>query len=331
MSGSAFCKTWALVPRDYTHKFANNLARSIGWNGKAGDDKDMLNFLEDAPAFEIMEAHTTLVSNHDIFSNHIMNAFAPVIEPYTSANCLIFKDPVEMAREAWSNDIDLIFTGTSLEGSVCGALRTEVAYYYLQNSAYFAPLRMLNIQHTDPIAEEYGERIKNLYFEEGQQPSPENRYQYLQYQSDAIIWHGMYRSIQSRIEFSQRNTYVLRFHVNGTLNLFKRVWKCEEYNDAGHGDDLFYLFKTIHLDSPSRDSKEFAAIEKMIGMLTSFAVNGDPNCKEIEPIKFNPQTDADNLMCIQITEDDVTEIELPELTKLKVWNSVYNDHDVPLY
>lgn len=331
MSGTSFAKRWAVIPRELSRKFTDDLARKLGWTGRFGDEKDLLEFLEGCSIHEVMEAHDTVVSNEDDFAKGSCNAFIPIIEPYKSSNCLIDRDPIEMAKDAWSKDIDIMFSITALEGSVRAFAKEEVAYYYLQDPAYFAPLADLNIQHTDPIAQEYGERIKHIYYKEHEKPCTENQYPYLLYQSDSMLLHPIYRTILSRLKYSNEKTFLLRFDANGTHNLFKRVFKCSKYNVAVHGDDIFYLFKSEFLGVPPDDSKELSVIQKMVGMYTSFAITGDPNCEEINPVKIHPQTDADELKCLQITEDDVSEIDLPEMPRLKVWSSVYDDHDVPLY
>ena len=331
MSGTSFGKRWAIVPREFSRRFTDDLGRKLGWTGQLGDEKDLLEYLEGCPTFEIMEAHDQLVSNEDDFASGICSPFVPIIESYKSEDCLIDRDPIEMARDAWSNNIDIIFSITALEGAIRASAKEEVAYYYLQDSAYFAPLADLNIQHTDPIAQEYGERIKHIYYKEHEKPCIEYQYPYLLYQSDSMLLHPIYCTIQSRLKYSKGKTYVLRFDANGTHNLCKRMFKCTKYNVAAHGDDMNYLFKSEFLGVPPEDSREIVVIQKMVGMYTSFATTGDPNCEEIEPAKFDPQTDADELRCLQITEDDVAEIELPELHRLKVWGSVFSDHDVPLY
>lgn len=330
MSGSAFAKKWAILPNNYSKKFTELFARKLGYQGEINSES-FVNFLEDVPAFEMMEAHNGVVTNDDQFENGIWNIFAPLIEPYVSANCVIPKSPIEMARNAWSNSIDVIFSATSLEGILFANNKEELACYYLQNTACFAPLVELNLQPTDPIAAEYGERIQKLYYKNNEKPSVDNMYPYLEYISDAMFWHDIYRSIQSRMAYSKEKTYLLRFHVNGSENLFRKTFKCDHYKEACHADDLTYIFKSSFLDLPAKDSKEMAVINKMVGMLTSFAITGSPNCPEIAPAEFIPQTSAESLKCIQITENDVTEISLPELSRLKVWDSVYNDHDVPLF
>lgn len=113
--------------------------------------------------------------------------------------------------------------------------------------------------------------------------------------------------------------------------MYKALKKIDKYRGACHADDLFYIFTTHYHEPPKLNSKEFKTIERMVGIFTSFAIAGDPNCKEISHLKINPCDEANAFRCINITENDVTEIEYPELSKLKAWDSVYEELQVPIY
>lgn len=116
--------------------------------------------------------------------------------------------------------------------------------------------------------------------------------------------------------------------------MFKALKKAQKYKGACHADDLFYLFTTNYHKPPVLNSKEFNTIQKMVGIFTSFAAsnpNCELNCEEISDLKINPYGEANSFKCINITETNVTEIELPEINRLKVWDSVYDEHQVPMY
>lgn len=176
MSGSAFNKTWSLTVRDNQ---AERLARKLGWKGKAGDESGILDFLEDVPAFDLDEASYKIHSDEELFGYGILVPFGPVIEPYMTDICIVSKEPLEMAREAWTNKIDVIVMGTSFEGLLRAFDREEKAAYFLQNPSYFAPLLDLKLKPEEEKAVEFGVRIKKLYYQDGQKPSVENQEQYL--------------------------------------------------------------------------------------------------------------------------------------------------------
>lgn len=326
MSGTAFCKQWGMIPRSRCRTIVENLGRKLGWKGNLGDEKNLLEFLEEVPAYDIINASKNVLSKEDFFVNQMMFPFTPVIEPYLSKNCMIPKDPVEMAKTSWSNEIDILFTGTSFEGIIRGIVNVKAAVAYLnKNPACFVPLLDLNLKSTDPIARELGIRLKNLYFPTGIESPEENREAYLRFSSEFLFWHAIYRGILSRIKHAKGSTYLLRFDVNGELNFVKQMNNCKQYKGAAHADDLFHLFKTIVADVPDKDSKEFKVIDRMVDIFTSFAKDGNPNADKIESIRFTPLNDSNSLRCVQINENGVSEILLPELEKLKVWDSVYED------
>lgn len=113
--------------------------------------------------------------------------------------------------------------------------------------------------------------------------------------------------------------------------MFKALKESSKYRGASHADDLFYLFTTVYHEPPISGSKEGETIKKIVGIFTSFAIEGDPNCQEIAPVKIIAQNGNSPLKCVNITENGVAEILLPEEENLKVWNSIYEAHNVPLY
>lgn len=113
--------------------------------------------------------------------------------------------------------------------------------------------------------------------------------------------------------------------------MFKALKNSCQYKGACHADDIFYLFTTAYHEPPTMDSKDFKTIQRMVGMFTSFAIEGTLNCQEVEHLKINAYDGSSPMKCININRDDVTVIPLPEEENLKVWDSIYESHHVPLY
>ncbi|KAJ6649742.1 Esterase B1 [Pseudolycoriella hygida] len=328
MSGSAFNRTWSFTSRN---KQAQRLAQILGWKGDPQNESEILEFLETIPAFELDNASKQLMSAEEQYGLGIIVPFAPVIEPYETPTCIISKEPIGMAREAWSNSIDVIVMGTSFEGLLRAFVEEEKAYSFLTNPSYFAPLNDLHLQPEDIRATEFGTKIKDLYYGHGSHPSTENQEQYLKFSSDFHFWHGLHRLVLSRTKFSSGNTYLLRFDVDAELNMFKALKKAQKYRGACHADDLFYLFTTNYHAPPAFHSREFQTIQRMVGIFTSFAITGNPNCEQTSNCKIVPCGEFGSQKCFNITENNITEIELPEINRLKVWDSVYDELRVPLY
>jgi carboxylesterase type B len=176
MSGSSFNKTWSLVPRINQ---AERLAKSLGWKGQHKDEKAILDFLENIPAFELDDASKKLLTDEEQFGEHMLVPFGPMIEPYDSDNCIFSKEPIEMARETWTNEIDLIVMGCSFEGILRAFIEEEKVVKFLQNPSYFAPLLELRLKASDENARMIGTKIKNLFYDDGEEVTVENIEKYL--------------------------------------------------------------------------------------------------------------------------------------------------------
>lgn len=113
--------------------------------------------------------------------------------------------------------------------------------------------------------------------------------------------------------------------------MFKALKNAQMYRGACHADDLFYLFTTNYHTPPPLNSREFKTIQRMVGIFTSFAITGNPNCAEVSNLKIRPCGESDALKCVNISENNVTEMELPEINRLKVWDSVYDELQVPKF
>lgn len=113
--------------------------------------------------------------------------------------------------------------------------------------------------------------------------------------------------------------------------MFKAMKKAQMIKGACHADDLFYLFTTDYHEPPADGTKEFETIRKIVGIFTSFAISGDPNAEEVGHLRICPFEVAEEWKCISINENEVVEIPLPIMRNIRVWNSVYEDNNSPLF
>ena len=160
MSGSAFCKPWSVIP---SREWPLNLAKCLGYSGRA-NDKDILEFLEKPDGMAIVQAAKKVLTFEEEIGQHILYAFGPVVEPFKSANCFIPEDPILMARNAWSNEVDLMIGATSNEGILRANSEAEKISELLQNVNYFAPSIELGIDSKSDKAKDYGKKIMELYY-----------------------------------------------------------------------------------------------------------------------------------------------------------------------
>jgi carboxylesterase type B len=119
-------------------------------------------------------------------------------------------------------------------------------------------------------------------------------------------------------------TYLYRFDVDMELNFVKKLARIDQFPGAVHGDDLGYLFAS-HLGlckKPEIDSAEFKIINQMIDLWYNFAATGDPNHDDTE---WEPLKSFNDLMCYNIANDGSKMIELPEISRLKMWNRMFDE------
>jgi carboxylesterase type B len=160
MSGVAFNKPWACIPN---RNWAARLAKELGWNG-CGDDTAILEFLEEQDAFAFNKHLMTLATDVESLGEHILGAFQPCIEPYITETCIVPKEPVLIARDAWSNSIPCMIGGTSFEGLLRANYLQENVVNVMQNINYFAPLTELGLNVNSEKAAKYGKIIKEVYY-----------------------------------------------------------------------------------------------------------------------------------------------------------------------
>ena len=263
-----------------------------------------------------------------------MFTIGPCIEPYVSENCFIPKQPVEMARTAWSNEYDCMIGGTSNEGIGMGLDKERVQEMArsFENINYLAPSIDLGLDPDDPKAADYGKILKQVYYG-CLTPSKTNLDAYFYYMNDHLFWHGIQRVVLSRAAASKKGkTYLYRFDIITDLNHLRKVGKNEDYPGSEHMADVFHLFTGDFAPLPAIESKEFENVKKTVAIWTNFAITGDPNCSEIGDDKWLPVESTNlPLKCLNIGTDNCKFIDLPETERLGVWNSIFKQAGVDLY
>jgi cholinesterase len=240
-----------------------------------------------------------------------------------------------MAREAWSNStVDCMIGGVSNEGLLMGfsfeVLKDFGPLEMLQDPKYFAPLLETGLDADDPRSVEFGRLLKQTYYG-CTQPSKTNLDGYFYFAGDYFFWHGIQRAIQIRASRSSAKTFVYRYDVLTKMNFLKSMMKCENYPGTEHGADFCYLFKGTFIDPPAIDSIEFENVKKTVDIFTSFAINGDPNCRSLEEVWHPVETAELPLKAMNIGTDKCEFIDLPESERLAVWNKIFEEAGVELF
>jgi carboxylesterase type B len=98
---------------------------------------------------------------------------------------------------------------------------------------------------------------------------------------------------------------------------------------AIHADDILYYFKTYLKPAPAIESTEFQLIKIMVDIITSFAITGTPTISN--QLTWNPVNKTDEVpKLLNINNDSLSVIQLPEYSNIKVFNDVFKEAKVDL-
>ncbi|XP_036329456.1 esterase B1-like [Rhagoletis pomonella] len=316
MSGTVLCP-WALSP---VKELPKRLAQANGYTGD-GSVRSVLDYLQHLPAEELVRPY--LLTREENMDDCLF-AFGPVVEPYLTDNCIIPKQPHTLFANAWGNDIPLIISGTSFEGLLMFA-RIHMAPYLLhelnENHQHMLPLE-LKQKHDLDKQKELASKLRETHFAE-KELRMEHVLNYCEYASYKVFWHPILRTVKARLRHARAPTYLYRFDFDSPEFNHQRIGYCgKEVRGVSHVDDHSYLFYGNFAWKLDKDTPEFRTIQRKIDIWTSFAANSDPSCEKLGESKWMPLQSDGKLHCLNVGEH-LEVIELPEMHKLQVWDSLY--------
>lgn len=137
--------------------------------------------------------------------------------------------------------------------------------------------------------------------------------------------HGIHRSILSRLHYSTAKTFLVYFNmVSDTFNHVKIRHKAVKQKGAAHGDELSYIFANEYGPMPSKESKEFKNIEKMVDFITGFAKEGSLYCDKISWNAIAKEDLPYNYKALHINDSKWKIEKLKEIVeRMPTWDSLY--------
>lgn len=72
---------------------------------------------------------------------------------------------------------------------------------------------------------------------------------------------------------------------------------------------------------------EHKALQRMVGIWTKFAADGNPNAEIISPVKWEPLAVKQPPFKSFNISDQLEVIELPETKRMAFWDSIYKNSD----
>ncbi|XP_043655443.1 esterase B1 [Drosophila teissieri] len=315
MSGSML-SPWVNAPeRD---NIFCRLATSAGYQGPA-EEVSILEFLRNVNAEKLI-CHDFISPRDRCFG--FLNSFVPVV------GGLVRAPFPQLMKEAWSSEVPLLLGGTSFEGLVyypfCQLDNGYMLELLKHEPAMVLPhelYQLMSVEERNTAAEAL---VKFHYGPRG--ITKNNITQILDLFSYKLFWHGLHRVVLSRLSLAQAPTYLYRFDFDSPKLNLMRNQLCGDDIKRGvcHADDLGYIFHKQAQTKQPLDSPEFQTIQRMVGILTTFARTGDPNCPETGPDQWLPVSTKTPFKVLNIGQqvECVTQVEKDGL---EVWNGLYND------
>ncbi|KAH8335477.1 hypothetical protein KR074_002898, partial [Drosophila pseudoananassae] len=306
------------------------LAKHLGYEGE-NIDGQVLDYLS--------KADPNLLVSADFFTaaektKGFLLPFVPCVESYATKNAVLLGEPIDLHRTAWGNRIPIILGANSGEGlGVSTMLKKNPTQLkdYQSSPERVLPTTLRN--RCDPgKRRELGQQLLSHFCEvHGHQLTME-----LTHNLDSLFTHNMVHSmdrvIQSRLAFGKAPTYLYRFDFDSPdFNFYRIRFGGKEARGVGHVDELGYIFvipATFKLD---QSRPEFTAIRRMVAMWVSFAATSDPNADITKPlVQWSPVTRFGTRMLLNINED-LKFIPQPEYSKLKFYERLFLQAEVPLF
>lgn len=312
MSGCAL-NPWGFLDKNL--KFALRLSQKLGYKGPP-EDVEVFKFLNNHPLNEVAETTMSLLSiKEEISELGMWVPFVPTID-----HDFITKEPQELARDAWSNDIDIMIGGCADEGLFYSRnLKSEFFNEFTSDSCNFLPH---DLRKTEGIS---SEKIKNLYFNSSAEVSPENPKPFLDFNGDQKFWLGMHRTALQRLD-RKGKTFLYRLDTppgNGPVYKFFRFFmKIPHMNGTAHTDDLPLLFKSWYGDKPAKEETIYSTFVKFLTAFTQFAKTGDPN-HEVLGATWEPLTKAKPFWSMNMAVDGWKMQDLPNKERIEAFESLY--------
>ncbi|XP_030558835.1 esterase B1 [Drosophila novamexicana] len=327
MSGAMTCP-WVQVPN--TDSLFCRLANIKGYRGVMLESP-ILEFLRSLPAEELVQ-HELFGPREYIFGH--LYPFVPTLEYQSGVEGLLKRPFLQMMRDAWSKEVPLLMGGTSFEGLVmyphCKINNCFMLQLLKQEPALVLPYDVYR-RHTMKDLNDRAMELINFHFGRGD-INVNNIMQILDLFSYKLFWHCIHRVVLSRLAFAQAPTYLYRFDFDSPHYNLMRIKLCGNDIRRGvcHADELGYMFPRESVRKKPLNEAESLTIHRMVGILTSFARTGDPNCVETETENWRP-VDRENPFDVMNIGHKVEFQPQCERAGIKVWNSIYDNDKHLLY
>lgn len=305
-------------------QYAFKLGKYMGHH--TNNIEDLMNFLSQAKAFDIVDANEKMDKNESPVANYFH--FAPSIEEYIEGEEILLHDTPERLLE--SGEFEQI---PSLVG-----FNTDEGLHLLKNVKNFAqhldsmndvfeylqPPDLFRCNKSPQIKKSILNRIKQFYFG-NQRISINTLHSFIDMVGDVFFSNGVFKSVYFKSQhLSNAPLYLYEFAYDGPAGLSKNYIH-SNISGVAHADDIAYVFKFSVFNSIFEADKKVQTVSRnLLTLYTNFLKYGDPTPfqSQVISVKWQPISYG-QLPYLRITES----LELknnPNENRNKFWAELYD-------
>ncbi|XP_015434533.1 PREDICTED: esterase E4-like isoform X2 [Dufourea novaeangliae] len=296
-----------------TDRKSFRLASLLG--NKTTDTEEMIRFLKQVPAMDIVKAHASILTKDEMRKYHIRCALS--ID--TASENPVLPVPLE---QLVLNDVNIpmIIGNTSHEFIIFLRDNTKKTFddlnkHFVDFVKYMATAKNLDPEET----EELSRIVKDWYFKAQPIFSEDNILDALEFLSDMYFTLHFKVFLENRVKRTSAPTYSYIYsYVGGQKSqadfLVKRFVK-----GVSHTDEMPYLFnmlccKTEDEGVPEKGTKDREMMERLTTMWTNFAKTGNPTptLEDVVNVTWKPAT-KDKLYYLEIGAETRLSVHRPHV------------------
>ncbi|KAI4462718.1 carboxylesterase [Holotrichia oblita] len=279
---------------------------------------EMLNSLQQIPAFDILLAEQALTGEFPLIST-------PLVEIESNEPAFLPDEIITLIQTGNYNHVPFVIGHNNAEGlfiHIPVKLMTGQNITITDFTGYIPP--DLQIQPGSEEEAIIAARIREFYYGDTE-PSPSDITQAIQLITDYTFAFPSYRAAKEHLKTAQYPIYFYYFSSDTLLNIFKRVEEvAANFPGASHTDEKAHLFRFGNTPDIQPGSVEEQALERLVTLWTNFA-------------KYStPTTQSDDVIWESITEETFKYLHFdtyqstlqtgaPQPANMAFWEQLYDE------
>lgn len=259
-----FFNEWCISTENVARAF--RLGKYFGC--ETTDVNELTSFLRKVPVEKFIKSTAATLTEQEK-SRGLPIFFAPTVEKeFDGEEAYFTKHPSDYLKEGHFERVPLLLGYNEGEGMGLVKNNMKKAKLLKEDFTRKIPRDIIRTVSSERL-KEIAELTRKFYF--GNNEIDEKSSQAVcDLESDYNFSFGITRFAKAMSRLSSSPVYFNKFCFDGQLNIYKRTLNLN-FNGACHGDEMFYLFKTMDVEP---ESIEYKVVKRMAKMWTNMAKYG---------------------------------------------------------